>query len=190
MTARIMLDLETLGQRPGAVIVAIGACFFGDGKIGERFYQRVDVESCEHWGLRMDASTVLWWLRQADEARLEMTRAGISLPEALEGFTKFVGDCDPEMWGNGVAFDNVLLGAAYQAVHRRRPWHFSKDRCYRTMKALGALWCPQVKPAYTGTLHNAADDAEAQARHLMEIEGEISGTEKLCNVAAKPKETL
>jgi DNA polymerase III epsilon subunit-like protein len=35
-----MLDLETLGQKPGSVIVAIGVVKFGNGKIIDSFYGR------------------------------------------------------------------------------------------------------------------------------------------------------
>lgn len=60
----IMLDLETLGNRSGAVIVAIGAVEFHGGEIIKEFYQRVDAESCVALGLKMDVSTVMWWLGQ------------------------------------------------------------------------------------------------------------------------------
>jgi len=174
MTTRIMVDLETLGQVPGSVIVAIGAVQFGEGQIHREFYTRVDLESCVRYGLRMDAATVLWWLKQPDAARLEITKDGVDLAEALQAFSEFVGNCDPEMWGNGPAFDNVLLSEAYATIPRKRPWHFSKDRCYRTMKAL----VPAVKMERTGDHHNALDDARSQALHLMRIEESLRRPER------------
>ena len=45
-----MLDLETLGNKPGSVIVAIGAVKFGGGEIIDSFYERVDAESCVNLG--------------------------------------------------------------------------------------------------------------------------------------------
>lgn len=43
----VMLDLETMGSGPRAAIVAIGACCFEPetGRIGETFYQAIDLES-------------------------------------------------------------------------------------------------------------------------------------------------
>ena len=160
-----MLDLETLGNKPGSVIVAIGAVKFGNGGIIDSFYVRVDAESCVAAGLKLDVSTVLWWLTQSDAARLEITKPGQLLTAVLICFAEWVGDKDAEVWGSGAAFDNALLAAAYDATGTPRPWKFSNDRCYRTVKNL----YPDVPLARAGTHHNALDDAESQARHLMLI---------------------
>src|SRR5690606_8285654 len=104
MKTRIMLDLETLGNKPGAGIVAIGAVKFGGGEIRASVYERVDAESCVADGLHMDASTVLWWLRQSDAARLEITKPGLPLREALARFAGWISPSEVEMWGNGAAF--------------------------------------------------------------------------------------
>lgn len=167
MKTRIMLDLETLGNKPGSVIVAIGAVKFSDGEITSSFYERVDPESCVATGLRMDSATVMWWLRQADEVRLEITRPGKELLEVLSAFALWIGSDDAEVWGNGAAFDNVILAAAYDSTGLERPWKFWNDRCYRTLKSLR----PDVPMDRAGTHHNALDDAESQARHLMAILG-------------------
>lgn len=162
-----MLDLETLGNKPGSVIVAIGAVKFSDGEITSSFYELVDPETCVSAGLRMDSATVMWWLKQADEARLEITKPGKDLREVLIAFASWIGSDDAEMWGNGAAFDNVLLAAAYDSTGMERPWKFWNDRCYRTLKSLR----PDVPMDRAGTHHNALDDAESQARHLMAILG-------------------
>ena len=158
-----MLDLETLGNKPGSVIVAIGAVKFGHGEILETFYERVDAESCVQLGLRMDVSTVLWWMNQSDAARKEITQPGGQLSEVLLRFSSWVKDPDAEVWGNGASFDNVLLSDAYDRAQLPRPWTYRNDRCYRTVKSLH----PEVPMARGGTHHNALDDATAQALHLM-----------------------
>lgn len=163
MKTQVMLDLETLGNKPGSVIVAIGAVKFANGEILDSFYERVDAESCVAAGLKLDVSTVLWWLTQSDAARLEITKPGQLLTAVLIRFAAWIGDKDAEVWGNGAAFDNALLAAAYDATATPRPWKFSNDRCYRTAKNLR----PDVPMARSGTHHNALDDAESQARHLM-----------------------
>jgi len=38
MKTQIMLDIETLGTRPGSVITSIGAVKFGGGEITSDFY--------------------------------------------------------------------------------------------------------------------------------------------------------
>ena len=171
-----MLDLETLGNKPGSVIGAIGAVTFGDGKIISEFYQRVDAQSCIDAGLKMDVSTVMWWLAQGGEARAEMVKEGFALQEILRWFSQRLAEASPDpedvvLWGNGAAFDNVLLAAAYDACRRDRPWKCWNDRCYRTVKAL----FPAVPFQRVGTHHNALDDARSQAMHLMAIRQHAEG---------------
>lgn len=164
---RVMLDLETLGKKPGAIIVAIGAVKFGHGEIQSEFYARVDAESCERIGLTMDASTVIWWLGQSEAARNELLQPGESIRTALSLFTRWIGDPRPEIWGNGPLFDNGILAEAYDRAQIPRPWKHSSDRCYRTLKALH----PDIAPEPEGIAHHALDDAKNQARHLMRIMG-------------------
>jgi hypothetical protein len=179
MPQRVMLDLESLGTAPGSAIVAIGAVRFDAEGITEEFYQRVDLESCIRAGLTMDASTVLWWMGQSDAARHEITLPGVHLAQALLDFRLFLDNTrNPELrpasmengkievWGNGASFDNALLAAAYRAIGDAQPWSFTKDRCYRTMKATR----PDIQIARAGVLHNALDDARSQALHLIAIE--------------------
>lgn len=176
MKTQVMLDLETLGQKPGSVIVAIGAAKFGDGKILDTFYARVDPESCVARGLRMDASTVMWWLQQDNAARLEITWPGLHVCEVLRQFAVWLGDQDAEIWGNGAGFDNVLLAEAYDRAQLPRPWKWANDRCYRTVKSLR----PNVVMTRAGTHHNALDDAKSQALHLMALlapKSEVQRTE-------------
>jgi DNA polymerase III epsilon subunit-like protein len=163
MPTAIMLDLETLGTRPGSVIVAIGACKFAGRGAGDTFYARVDPASCERVGLRMDAETVTWWLRQGEEARKELTKRGEPLPRVLRRFARWVGDKTADVWGNGANFDNALLGAAYDAAGIPRPWHWMNDRCYRTAKAI----LPRVPARGAERTHHALADAVRQAEHLL-----------------------
>ncbi len=162
----VMLDLETLGTTPGSVILSIGAVKFGNGQIISEFYCRIDPKSSVAAGLKMDPGTVLWWLKQNDEARKEICEPGESLGFALHAFAVWLNDYQCEMWGNGAGFDNVLLSAAYDiGLTVPRPWKYSGDRCYRTVKNAN-----KDVPFYRlGTAHNALDDAKSQALHLMAI---------------------
>lgn len=166
---KVMLDLETLGTKPGSVILAIGATKFSVEKgIIDTFYVRVDAKSCVALGLKMDPETVMWWLRQEDAARLEITKPGEHICRALQKFSEWLhqgGDDDMEIWGNGAAFDNVLLADAYALAELTRPWKFWNDRCYRTVKSLR----PDIAMPRSGTHHNALDDAKTQALHLIQI---------------------
>ena len=164
----IMLDLETMGTHSGAAIVSIGGVKFGASGLGEEFYKVIDLASSMKAGLTLDASTVIWWMKQSEAARKSLTtNKTVSLFNALQEFTKFVGaKKQAKIWGNGASFDNVLLGNAYDAVNLERPWEYWNDRCYRTMKAMLGNGIEYVKPTIA---HDALEDAKAQAVHLCKI---------------------
>jgi exodeoxyribonuclease VIII len=167
----IMLDLETMGTRPDAPIVAIGAVAFNAmGVTDETFYRVVSLHSAVRFGAVIDPSTVMWWLQQGDSARNALTEAqdeAIGLDVALRDFMQFVcayGDSLKGVWGNGAPFDNVLMHESGKRC-RVPMWEFWKDKCYRTTKGM----YPDVKMERSGTHHNALDDARSQAEHLIAI---------------------
>lgn len=176
-----MLDLETLGTAVGSSIISVGAVKFGYNKIFDKFYTVVDMRSCEKYGLKISARTLLWWLSQSEDARKELIGESFDLKKVLGDFSYWVADHDCEMWGNGVGFDNALLSFAYEAVGINRPWKYTGDRCYRTIKNM----FPSIKIENIGTKHNALDDAESQAVHLMKIEESLLAP-KFYSVSAAP----
>lgn len=162
----VMIDLETMGNNPDAPIVSIGAVFFTLQGVSDRtFYKAIDLESAMAEGGRPDASTIIWWLKQSDEARSAIA-SGTSVGSALTALTHWfdLGGASG-VWGNGATFDNVILRRAYERRKMQVPWPFWADRCYRTVKNM----CPHIEIARTGTHHNALDDAISQAEHLVRI---------------------
>ena len=165
----VMLDLETMGTGPTAAIIAIGAVEFdlAAGVIGERFYATIDLASAVHAGGVMDAATVMWWMQQSDAAREAFASGDEHIASVLQRFAVWMEarGVDVRVWGNGAAFDNVILASAYRRNGTPPPWQFRNNRCYQTVKALR----PGVPPVRVGTHHNAVDDAETQALHLMAL---------------------
>ena len=165
---KVMLDLETMGTGPNSAIIAIGAVeFCPDTKtLGREFYSTVCLRSSVRRGGVIDADTVMWWLGQEDCARRALVEDVKSIETALDCFSHWIyrGE-DIEVWGNGAAFDNVILAQAYKRCDLEAPWPFWGDRCYRTLKALN----PHIKMDRQGVHHNALDDAISQARHLIDI---------------------
>ena len=167
----IMIDLETMGKDPDAAITALGAVIFDvEGRaLGGEFYFAIDLESSVASGGVIDPGTVMWWLDQSDEARKAL-KGGQHIRDVLMLFTRWItehlldkgADC-LTVWGNGAAFDNVILRRSYDRLGLPCPWSYKDDRCYRTIKAQH----PNVPVINTGTAHNALDDARTQAVHLM-----------------------
>ena len=171
----VMLDLETMGSGPNAAIVAIGAVAFDieTSTIGPTFYQLVDLASAVASGGQMDAATVMWWVQQEQAARQALaTDTAAPMRDVLALFAQWLqqttGGQAPRIWGNGAAFDNVILASAYRNADKPQPWKHWDDRCYRTVKALH----PNIKMARVGTHHVAVDDAASQALHLIAMLGE------------------
>jgi 3' exoribonuclease, RNase T-like len=166
-----MVDLETLGTDPYAPILAIGACAFNfdEAPIEDLFYQTVDVESCLELGMRASGSTLKWWMQQADAARSEAFNSplAVGLPDALDLFTEWWNSRPLHFWGNSARFDAGLLEAAYKTCHKIVPWHWPRERDYRTIKHLPGAH--SITLQRFGTHHNALDDAISQALHLRSI---------------------
>jgi hypothetical protein len=167
----IMIDLETMGTRPNAPIISIGAVAFNAMGVTEQtFYRNVQLKSAVDSGAVIDPSTVMWWLRQDKAAQAAFEEGqynSVFLTQALFDFGRFAGtygDSLKGVWGNGASFDNVLMHES-GARCGVPTWPFWKDRCYRTIKSC----FPDVRLKRSGTHHNALDDAISQAQHLVEI---------------------
>ncbi|CAH3654824.1 3'-5' exoribonuclease domain-containing protein [Klebsiella pneumoniae subsp. ozaenae] len=176
----VMVDLETMGKKHNAPIVAIGAVVFdpATGSIGESFYKVVCLESSVNWGAVIDPSTVIWWLRQSSEARSAIVNDdAIPLQDALLQFREFVSDNvaggskKAQVWGNGASFDNSILRSSYDCIAEDYPWEYWNDRDVRTMVELGQAisFDPKTTIPFEGSRHNALADAIHQARYVSAI---------------------
>lgn len=176
----VMVDLETMGKKHNAPIVAIGAVVFdpATGSIGESFYKVVCLESSVNWGAVIDPSTVIWWLKQSSEARSAIVNDdAIPLLDALLQFREFVSDNvaggskKAQVWGNGASFDNSILRSSYDCIAEDYPWEYWNDRDVRTMVELGQTigFDPKTTIPFEGDRHNALADAIHQARYVSAI---------------------
>lgn len=168
MNAHVMLDLETMGTGNNAAIIAIGAAAFDKDGVRARYYNTVSLESSIAVGMQMDASTVMWWLQQSEDARKALLVPDqVPLATALEEFSEFYLTYAKGggVWGNGATFDNTVIGNAYRLTGIKRPWSFRLDRCYRTVREMH----PPLALPMAGTAHNALDDAVYQARYLIKL---------------------
>lgn len=176
----VMVDLETMGKKYNAPIVAIGAVVFdpATGSIGESFYKVVCLESSVNWVAVIDPSTVIWWLKQSSEARSAIVNDdAIPLQDALLQFREFVSDNvaggskKAQVWGNGASFDNSILRSSYDCIAEDYPWEYWNDRDVRTMVELGQAisFDPKTTIPFEGSRHNALADAIHQARYVSAI---------------------
>lgn len=171
----VMLDLETMSSASDAAIIAIGAVRFDifsgtvrkGGTENGTFYQIVNLKSAQRVGGRIDPETIMWWLKQSEEARKALTEPeSLPIEAVLKNFATWIREVPcTGIWGNGSDFDNVILNNSYQRLGQTAPWSYKMNRCYRTLQALNS----QIPFARVGNYHNALDDAISQAGHLCSI---------------------
>lgn len=176
----LMVDLETMGSGPDAPIVSIGAVYFdpSTGNTGAEFYQVVSLESSMSFGMKPDASTIQWWLKQSSEARSAiLVDEALGLRETLELLADFIaenaanGSHTVQLWGNGCSFDNVILRRAYALTETPFSVPFWNDRDVRTMVELGKSVGinPRFDIPFEGDMHNALSDARHQVKYVSAI---------------------
>lgn len=176
----LMVDIESMGKKPGAPIVSIGAVFFdpASGQTGPEFYKVISLESAMEWGGVPDASTILFWMKATPEARSEIIMDhAIPLDDALLQFKDFIaenaanGKDTVQVWGNGATFDNVLLEDSYARTGISCPWKYWNNRDVRTIvelaKAVG--YTPRHEIPFEGEPHKAISDARHQVKYVSAI---------------------
>lgn len=172
----IMLDIETLGTKPGCVILSIGAVEFNSkGEFGKDFEVIIDVDNSSAWGLKIEPRTVMWWMDQNENARKKISSPGHDLNESLESFTRAFDWKNSQVWCNGASFDFPILDAAFNSIKRKKPWPYYNERCFRTIKGLLSKEVFDKLKVSPKIPHSALEDAKAQALTLINIMNHTEG---------------
>ena len=161
----VVIDLETLGTKPGCVILSMGA-YAINSPLGARasFYDTLAGGDQEALGLVIDPKTVEWWHKQDPGVRLEAFSGRAPLLVVLEGFAKYLAQFNNfRVWGNSASFDLGILAHTYEVAGIKVPWTYWQEMCYRTAKAMFQHIGVPAKPVVA---HNALDDAISEALHL------------------------
>ena len=161
----VMLDLETMGRKSNSALVSIGAVEFNleTGETGKEFYEVIDLQSCLDVGLKVEASTIYFWLQQSQQARDAICKdKKYPLTSVLHMFYVWMEGRikDVKIWGNGVRFDIGLMEDAYSACQLLNSWNFRSERDVRTLVA----FAPDIKTNFffQGIEHNPIDDCKHQ----------------------------
>lgn len=166
----VMIDIETLGTKPGSVIASIGAVAFDPvtGTQDDTFYVEISGEDAARRGLTMDVATVRWWMEQSVASRTGLEGI-VPLDQALHQFGLFLTGqrmrctgSEQWLWANSPDFDIVLLEAAYRAIGLNPPWPHNRRLDLRTLRYLTGAKVAHTKLT-EGLRHNALADARHQA---------------------------
>lgn len=177
----VMIDLETFGTGTNALILSIGAQAF---KLETQLmypqraiHLKIDVEDAQRCGQVIDASTVMWWMKQSDAARGHLTIGyHHGLRDALNAFSDWLKAYGPNLvWGNGATFDISILTDAYNLLGIEVPWKFRDVRDMRTIVDMATrlgIAVPYVKPVIE---HDAQSDATAQVLWINQMFASMQG---------------
>jgi hypothetical protein len=161
----VMLDLETFGTKPGAVIRSIGLVQFSPegGPLGKTYYANISKDEQIAKGAHLDPNTVAWWERQSKKAEEALHGNIKSVETVLAEVFNFIKDNKLKLvWSQGSNFDSVLLDNLYERFGYKTPWLYYNTRDTRTIYDLAGFKCKDLPRE--GTAHNALDDAIHQAK--------------------------
>lgn len=166
-----MLDVETLGTKPGAVVLSVGAVSFDreTAMIKGEFYSAIDLRDSRKRGLVIDADTLIWWTKQGPEAIAKAFNdpKAHSLDRVVKEFKIWFQNergRENAVWAQGQDFDLPIWGRAMAAVGERPPWEFWAGRDTRTVYDVTGF--DQKSIPRKGTHHDALDDVRHQTRVL------------------------
>lgn len=174
----ISLDTESLSLNENPALLSIGAVVFdpygNDTVESLRRAPNIQINiaprgQVECYGRHIDGDTVLWWLKQSDAARAQLTEhEACDLPTALARLSTWIfqralqpGDTPTaRLWTHGAAEDAVWLRTAYRTCGHQFPIHYRNIRDTRTLFDLTDTPPIQVSGLVD---HVALDDAIYQA---------------------------
>jgi hypothetical protein len=181
-----MIDIETLGKKPGAVVLSVGLAVMDmeELKIVETAHWKLNLKEQEH--ANIDPETVIWWMQQSSDARAVFNKL---MPETMvddfyrELVAVFKKYDTRTPWANGTNFDLPILGQ-YMYSHSNWnslpnypngpedivPWNY-RWQDMRSLATMMADILPYSTFVTTGApvAHNALDDAVRQAEYVLEV---------------------
>lgn len=178
MLSDIMIDLETLATSPNAAVLTIGAVKFdpfGDDinePNCEKFYIKVDLDSCDELSLEVNDDTIAWWAQQEQAAQDEAfsPEGRVHIREAFNQLYKFCWGAK-RVWSHGASFDTVICENIFRKLNKAVPWKFWEVRCTRTLFDIGID--PQRPPVLK---HHALEDAWNQAVGVQHVFQKLRGS--------------
>lgn len=171
----LMIDIETIGTAASTVVLSVGVCSFNKEGVHAKKEWTLDMQEQIKLGRTFDQDTLFWWMKQKDEAKkaFDPKLPKIALKEFFAEFEAFIDEelakqkekrDELKPWGNCSMFDLTIIEDLYRnqgAGKDAIPWKFWNVFSYRTFNHLTKA---KDLVKREGIYHNAADDAEYQAK--------------------------
>ena len=179
----VMIDLETLDNKVGAVITQLGAVEF-DIRTGENkrtFSANIDAASCQKKGMTIGADTVMWWLTQSLEARQSLLTpcpqdVTIVLNQFREWLLSLIAEPGVQVRGSGspkiyfwchASFDLPILTRAFELCDIPVVWGYRDYMDLRTISRLASIRVSDYQLQDADIAHNATSDCIMQIRYAV-----------------------
>ena len=156
----IMVDLETLGRKPGCVVHEIAAVEFDitTMKPGRSFRVSIDIEDAERNGLTIDDETWEWW----EEKGGVVLDDPQSFADGFNQFAAWLNEIGPvRFWSCGTCFERPILEHCFGLLDLDLPYHYGAGRDFRTVWDLAFPGVKREKVA-----HRALADCYEQIKQL------------------------
>lgn len=176
-STHLVLDIETLGTKPGCVVTEIGMVVIKDMHIVDSASWKVDIiSSIYKLGMTVDKSTAEWWSSFPDDKIDELiNQSDLAIPPNIvtELMSKFLLKYDFDyFWGNSPDFDYNILNELVVRSNRlhdkplKMPWEgcFWKMRDVRTLISGSGMKDYNISNSHS---HEAIFDATYEAQQLL-----------------------
>jgi exodeoxyribonuclease VIII len=179
MKTHAMIDIETLGTGPDAVVLSVGAVKFSPYNPQEphaKTLWKPNIDEQTTAGRSVLESTLEWWAKQPkhiqDEAFSDEGR--ITVKDFMGQLNKYLVGVD-KIWCQGPQFDMVILENLYGQFEHHTAWAYWKIMDCRTIFNMMPV---DPRKAIQQNLHSADADAYYQAvcvqqtyKHFNVLEG-------------------
>jgi hypothetical protein len=169
-----MIDIEALGTAPRGVLLSFGALKFNietrSINLDDGIHVNIFPHTAAEIGMEISGQTVMWWLKQSEEARAALFDPRPQhIKTALRTLKNWFPD-GAEVWAHD--FDFQILSSAFTMAGIKKPWHYRDQRDLRTLYKL-AGGRPDMR-SFGGTVHNPTQDAYRQVLEVLECFTKLS----------------
>jgi len=179
MATHAMIDIETLGTKPNAVILSVGAIKFDpfnsnephDGK-----HWRLDVDAQTEIDREVNEDTLAWWAKQDPEIQEDAfgESGRTDVYQFMKELNGWLTGCEA-VWCQGPQFDMVILENLFTQFNHHKGWAFWQIMDCRTIFNMMPM---DPRKAIQQNLHSADADAYYQAVCVQQTYKHFNVTER------------
>jgi hypothetical protein len=184
----LMIDIESLDIGPRSVVTQI-ALFALDLEEDETLdmhvhsYLPIQPQLDLMPARSISASTLWWWMQQADEARgafefstsEDFNDLPVLMNHFIVQFERMTRGKTYQLWARGPQFDVVNVESLLRDCGLKAPWRYDSVADLRTVMREAGISSSEVEQPHGFIAHNAAWDCKFQLLCLREAQRKIRG---------------